>query len=121
MPKFFLRASVGDRVGGTREGAGSRIESTERSGLAVDTGVVHTYLACKHSGGLPEEQQVPTGVPSSSVYIARTQRPCAHTPAEKSEPYAARRVYYSIRIRRESLNGEYSKCWGFSHSRSRRR
>lgn len=30
-------------------------------------GVVYTYLACKHSRGLPEEQQVPTDTTTEKV------------------------------------------------------
>lgn len=40
-------------------------------------GVVYTYLACKHSRGLPEEQQVPTDTTTEKVAwlytSARTQ------------------------------------------------
>jgi len=32
-------------------------------------GVVYTYLACKHSRGLPEEQQVPTDTTAESSWL----------------------------------------------------
>ncbi|KAH0946907.1 hypothetical protein HN011_006116, partial [Eciton burchellii] len=37
-------------------------------------GVVYTYLACKHSRGLPEEQQVPTDTTAGSSWLYTSLR-----------------------------------------------
>lgn len=44
------------------------VAETER-GCRRRNGVVYTYLACKHSRGLPEEQQVPTDTTAESSWL----------------------------------------------------
>ena len=67
------------------------IVETEERGRRRN-GVVYTYLACKHSRGLPEEQQVPTDTTAESsslaLHLACTQstyqesRRCTRTQTE---------------------------------------
>lgn len=42
-------------------------------------GVVYTYLACKHSQGLPEEQQVPTDTTAESSWLYTSPVHRVHT------------------------------------------